>query len=164
MTINQEHFTTYKSLFPVLRTQTTRHLQLFHTYLMLSGFALENLLKGILVAREPTLTDKIVSKKIKHHKLEDLFKLVGIEIDETESVMVERLTESIIWAGRYPIPLLKDDMVLRKRTLGYTDQGGYWEKAQDWPGDNELIEQLWSRLLSVVEKEPNIKPGSSPIF
>ena len=25
MTINQERFTTYKSLFPVLRTQTTSH-------------------------------------------------------------------------------------------------------------------------------------------
>jgi hypothetical protein len=65
-------------------------------YHMLCGMALELLLKAILVARgeEP--------KAI--HNLVALTESAGIPLTNTQAGLLRILSESIIWAGRYPVP------------------------------------------------------------
>jgi hypothetical protein len=65
-------------------------------YLMLCGLALELLLKAAIVAqgREPSA----------HHRLAELWGEVGLAVTRKQRGLLEILTESIYWAGRYPVP------------------------------------------------------------
>jgi hypothetical protein len=73
--------------------------------MMLSGFAIENMIKGLLVCRLPkprSLKDPAF-KKMLHH---DLIKLVPADVilSEKESELLTRLQTFTVWAGRYPMP------------------------------------------------------------
>jgi hypothetical protein len=70
-------------------------------YLMLCGLALELLLKTAIVAKgaQPTKT----------HQLEVLWERVGLPLTAKEQGLLKILTESILWAGRYPVPTREAD-------------------------------------------------------
>lgn len=70
-------------------------------YLMLCGLALELLLKTAIVANEeePTTT----------HKLDVLWEKVGLPLTAERRGLLNILTESIYWAGRYPVPTREAD-------------------------------------------------------
>ena len=79
------------------------------SYMMLSGFALENLLKGIYVAENP---DKINLEKIDlgswgygGHALVDLNKSIPVEFNQSQKDLLKELQNFTIWAGRYPLPI-----------------------------------------------------------
>ena len=65
-------------------------------YQMLCGMALELLLKAVLVARgiEPRAT----------HDLVVLCEDAGISLTDTQTGLMNILSEAIVWAGRYPVP------------------------------------------------------------
>lgn len=63
---------------------------------MLVGMSIELLLKGIHVA-----FDKDVPK---HHRLHDLSASVGIDVNENDIIILQALSEQVIWAARYPTP------------------------------------------------------------
>jgi len=66
-------------------------------YLMLCGMSLELLYKAIVVAKgEKPNTNS--------HKLTDLASNAGVSLTEQEVGLLEILSESIIWDGRYPVP------------------------------------------------------------
>ena len=74
---------------------------------MLFGYALENLVKGIIVCRDPTLvTEKRLRRWDKRgHRLIALFADAGIQLDESELNLLGRVTRMTEWKGRYPVPL-----------------------------------------------------------
>jgi hypothetical protein len=67
---------------------------------MLCGMSLELLYKAIIVAKG--------EKAVHSHDLVKLAKLVGLHVGKKTETVLEILTESIIWYGRYPVPKTKE--------------------------------------------------------
>ncbi len=94
-------------------TTDLRNLHIFHIYLLIAGYAIENLLKGIIVKKNlipslhqprPELPTKLPSY-LNSHNLMDLLQQAGLRCksdDEREFLRV--LSDYTTWAGRYPAP------------------------------------------------------------
>ena len=82
------------------------------TYILLSGFAIENLLKGLLVAQEPTLlANGTISGKLKSHKLLDIAaSITDLKLSEEEIMLCKTAQDAIPYWGRYPVPLRFEDV------------------------------------------------------
>lgn len=76
-------------------------------YILLIGFALENLLKGILVTLDPGLiTVDSLPKDLKTHKLLILAeKIPDLKISDDERHVIRTAEEALPYWGRYPVPL-----------------------------------------------------------
>jgi len=89
--------------------------------LMLVGYAIESLAKGILSFTTKTLLDENGKLRYITHDLEWLFKECNISTNAQEKVALSYLTEFIMWRGKYPIPLsvkgLKDDHKMPYRDI-----------------------------------------------
>lgn len=78
---------------------------LFLPAFMLYGFAIENLLKGIIVMNDPS---KVKDDKIGVPKTHDLRTLAGdakVKITTDEAKMLTALSTITTWSGRYPVAL-----------------------------------------------------------
>ena len=74
--------------------------------MMLMGMALEALLKGCLVAKNPSLVKSCeIDNKLKTHDLVRLFQDAGITLNQQERNFCTTLTDYVVWLGRYPIPV-----------------------------------------------------------
>ena len=83
------------------------------TVLMLGGLAIENLLKG-LIAKADKISQEKGKPKFKEHGLVALAATAGVTLSDDELVLLQRLTEFVLWAGRYPASQKAD--VLRIHT------------------------------------------------
>lgn len=106
-------------------------LRLMPVY-VLYGYALENLVKGLLVARGENATwSGTLDKSIRHHCLTEHFRVADVRTDSAESVLLEDLRE-VIESGKYPIGVRPQN---RSRSLGL-----------DVVGDFTLICGLFHRI------------------
>jgi len=82
------------------------------TYLMLAGFCVENLLKGILIATDKVSydVDGRLPPGLKSHDLVSLLGRTDIGLSENDRDTLGRITVFSTWAGRYPIPLMADQV------------------------------------------------------
>ena len=74
---------------------------------MLCGLALENALKGLIVANgRAVLDDQIRWTDIGDggHNLLDLCNKNHLQITENDQEFLGALTQAILWTGRYPVP------------------------------------------------------------
>jgi hypothetical protein len=80
------------------------------TYLLLAGFALENVLKGLLVLEDPRhINTGALSRELRSHNIEVLAsKVQGLTLAEDEDQFCALVTAVIPYWGRYPIPLDKN--------------------------------------------------------
>ena len=125
--------------------------QLLSTSLLLKGFAIENLIKGIIYSQDPNRLiedDKglYLDGKIKHHRLDELYLLAGLAknknaIDPETNEILEILEEVILWQGRYPIPLNLEQYKQKKQ-------------IPDSLRDPKKINDLCIRLYSILNKIP----------
>jgi len=82
---------------------------------MLMGFALENMIKAILLQHNNNVAE-VFSKEgsLKWgkygHNLLELFKKANIDVSVTETKLLELWQICSLWAGRYPIPANENDM------------------------------------------------------
>ena len=88
-------------------TQQSR-LAYLDSYMLLTGLAFENLIKGILIGRNPALVngDRIESGILgrKGHGIAEGAKsIIGLTPQELQ--LLGRIEEYLFWAGRYPLPL-----------------------------------------------------------
>ena len=83
------------------------------TYLLLAGFALENVLKGLLVSGDPSLVNTgALSRNLKSHNIEVLAsKVQDLVLTEGEQKFCALVTAVIPYWGRYPIPLAKNHVM-----------------------------------------------------
>lgn len=87
-------------------------------YILLSGFALENALKGLIIAQEPVhVNNGILSNQLKTHSLISLVGLAkGLSLSDTEKDVCKIAQEAIPYWGRYPVPLrsesLKEEQII----------------------------------------------------
>lgn len=101
-------------------------------YTMLAGMALEVLLKGIARAldnppKKPT------------HNLSNLADRVGIALSANERILLDAMTEHIVWAGRYTAPMDRNDWI-RVREI---------QEKQQRKSGNALNIDIPSRSLSI---------------
>jgi hypothetical protein len=68
-----------------------------------AGFALENLLKGLIVQNNPSsVINGIITKNLKTHNLIALAKRVPLDLEIRDAFFLDIGTRCITWAGRYP--------------------------------------------------------------
>ena len=80
-------------------------LQLWPAFGLLAAFALENLLKGILIWRTPDLVhENRLDKSLSTHRLLPLARRAGFEFDAIDAFFLEAATEHSTWAGKYHTP------------------------------------------------------------
>lgn len=105
-------------------------------YFLLVGFAIENLLKGLIVCDDPTTISSGKIKRIKTHKITNLIKEIsGIELTEEELNICKTIEEAIPYWGRYPIPLEASDVT---PDIGVT------------PLTRKIIKNLYNRLANTL--------------
>ncbi|MHB8581443.1 MAG: hypothetical protein ACYDA4_16485 [Ignavibacteriaceae bacterium] len=77
------------------------------SYLLLAGFAIENVLKGIIIADDPSqINSGKLSSELKSHSLSKLAsKINGMVFTKDEIKLLKMLEKIIPYWGRYPIPL-----------------------------------------------------------
>lgn len=104
----------------VRRQTTSRYYSISRPYVLLAGFALENLLKGMLVSRDPDhITSGQLSDDLRSHHILSLINELGdIELDDNERRFCEMAESAIPYWGRYPIPLNKNKIM---REVGMDD-------------------------------------------
>jgi hypothetical protein len=76
--------------------------------LLLLGLAFENLIKGVYVARNPTLVDRTrldrsLWQSDSGHGIATFAKTL-MTLTPEEDELLDRLQEYVVWAGRFPIP------------------------------------------------------------
>lgn len=105
-------------------------------YFLLVGFAIENLLKGLIVCNDPTTITSGKIKRIKTHKITNLIKQISeINLSEEELEICKIIEEAIPYWGRYPIPL---EATNNTPDIGIT------------PEIREVIKGMYSRLASTL--------------
>lgn len=138
------------------------------TYLLLAGFALENVLKGLLVESDPSYINKgNLSRELKSHNILALAsKVRDLPLSCEEKEFCDVVTAAIPYWGRYPIPLTKNDVVpevaiteaLRRIFLNLFERLAhrlYWAVRDGW--DSRVgPEQVKSRSLRYGDRiDPN---------
>ena len=73
---------------------------------LLYGYALENVLKGLIIANNPSVASETeLSDQIKKHTLVDLAAAARFQVGPQEVDTLKALTQLSVWAGRYPVAL-----------------------------------------------------------
>ncbi|SFF24611.1 hypothetical protein [Spirosoma endophyticum] len=115
------------------------HIQ---SYMLLTSFSFENLIKGILTSRKPNMVDgKSLSTALwdnkNGHKVVDIIPADIILSDQERDLFI-RLQAFAIWAGRYPIPMNSHDYHSAQSLLKYETT------------DPLIAEELFFRLVKYV--------------
>jgi len=114
-------------------------------YMLLAGFALENVLKGLLVARSPEhITSGSLSNELSTHDIVRLAKkMAGLSLSRQEFEFCKSVSDAIPYWGRYPIPLRKTQLMpsialtkgMRKTFVRLFDRLAsnlYWDIRDGW--------------------------------
>jgi len=82
------------------------------TWLLLASFAIENLIKGLLIAQNPMyISNGRLSRELTNHKLLNLARSInGISLTSEEQDLLNILETCIPSWGRYPIPISIDEI------------------------------------------------------
>jgi hypothetical protein len=115
-------------------------------YMLLTGIAFENLLKGIAAARglasaRPDFAlDQSLSGTRGGHGLTGMAKTLALRLNPAELDYLRRLEEYVVWAGRYPVSKKATDFLAgyRERLLTFTS---------DDPG---TADELFDRLAQLT--------------
>ncbi len=114
------------------------------------GLSFENLIKGILHAQGHTVIEngKFTTLFSKHDLkyLANELDLSKINITENDKNALNNLTPYIIWAGRYPLPKHKNDIIAKDH--GRTEH------------QHEI--ELWEKLAEYLASSSR-KPGQTTI-
>ena len=109
---------------------------------LLLGLAFENLIKGVGIAQDPSLVNsaglnlKLWKGKDGGHGIRGYAKSL-LTLDQEEEELLDRLQESIYWAGRFPIPLRSDR---------YHESNAPVNKHQLSTQDFTVADQLFKKL------------------
>jgi hypothetical protein len=105
--------------------------------MLLTGFAFENLLKGILYGRDSS--SKLTSSNGGHGIVQMAKGVVSLASEELD--LLGRLEIYLVWAGRYRIPMKSDKF--------HESQG----KVSITTNDSRIIDQLFRKLEQILQKE-----------
>jgi hypothetical protein len=117
-------------------------------YTLLAGLSLELLAKAILIERNPTLVDggRLSPWPGGGHALLDLLRETGISLDDEDAYLAERLGQSVVWAGRYPVPKKAEQMAPHRTPQGELASPGDFHPDRD----PSRIARIWDRLKAML--------------
>ena len=116
---------------------------------MVFGFALENLAKGIIVCRDPSVVGK---KRLSNwhgngHDLVALFARAAIAVSDEERQVLLRTSRTTEWEGRYPVAMNFDKVGGQDRIIGHV------AISNVWPVDEySALCILYQRAKQILEK------------
>ena len=127
----------------------------FEVCVMVLGFALENLAKGIIVCRAPMLVTKTKLKRWhgKGHDLVALFHQAGVSVDENQRQTLERTSRMSEWKGRYPVAMNFYDVGVQDQVIGHTTVSNVWP-ADEYACLCRLYESTKAVLIETMENVP----------
>lgn len=130
----------------------TRKHYIFAQYQMLTGYALQNLLKAIYIKKHPkklaTDIDRFTNKT---HDLKVLTTNLHITVSRDELDLLERLTEYVASAGRFPIPRKFEFIKNEDNT-----KGSIVIRARFNPDtDDTVFNGLYEKLYAIYSEEIN---------
>lgn len=121
-------------------------------YFMLLAYAVENLLKAIIIRKRSReykegfrMTRKF-PKELQSHDLVQLASKAGLEFNLEEEDLLRRLTRSATWYGRYPVPL---HYTAGAGAETFSDGNEYavsWFGGNDVERLNRFVEEIKIRL------------------
>ncbi len=135
----------------------TRKLMSSRSLFLLMGFALENLIKGILIFDNPELVNKgELNKEIKSHNIKNLAsKISDLELDNKSNELLKILSDAIPDWGRYPCPLKFQQL---KDEVRFTEEMKTRYSTLREQMRNKLIERLKKGWISGLEnKKTNVQ-------
>jgi len=109
-------------------------------YRLLIALSVENLIKGILIAEGIRAGNIDPIKGVLNHKLVPLamkIQTLATPLSEEELQVLDRLTEYIEWAGRYPFP----KRVEEHNPVGYS--------SAEHDLETKIWERLWNHLCDI---------------
>ncbi len=117
-------------------TKDEQTTSLMPTYRFLIGLSFENLIKGILHAQGNKVTENgKFTKLFSKHDLGYLVKKLDpskINITEEENNILDELTPYVIWAGRYPLPKWRNDIIVKSHdNVKHRRELELWEKLKE---------------------------------
>ena len=132
---------------------------------MLWGFSFENLFKGKIIKelKEKENITEVPLKKIKSHNLIDLAEKANIILDTDEAFYLEVAQTCALWAGRYPLPIMKEHMPKKRKPLSSSEKllqriTRLFKKVQENKKerivevDDILNQDMWGRERDVYSK------------
>ena len=130
-------------------------LAFVHSYMLLIGIAFENLIKGILIGRDPTLVkDQKNRSGILERGGHGITKKASkiISTSSNESNLLQRIEEYLFWAGRYPLPI-------KFGTYNNSEE----KKLRSYcNNDPKLIDALFDKLTQILEQEWTVREHQYP--
>lgn len=120
-------------------------------YMMLGGFAMENLCKGYLVnglkteEREEVKKNGELPKRLNSHDLSSLVKDINLSMNAEEEELLQRLKRAVLWFGRYPVP-----RYYRNRDRAQLSDGKTYSTSWIGSTDAHRIKQLIKRIRDHV--------------
>ena len=117
---------------------------------LLFGLAVENLLKAIIITREPkTVEDgRLRDWPGNGHELILLAEKANIRLDAQQQDLLQRLVAFVEWAGRYPVPKKVTKLALRQLNVK--------EPFLPLPlqsSERKLFEQLFESLWAFIFRD-----------
>jgi hypothetical protein len=109
-------------------------------YMLISGLAIESVIKGIIIATNPNLVEEQkMNGEILGHDLVQLFQKTGILKCNSDNDLLLRLQNYVENFGRYPVTRYKHDMAQKASTRFCSVDFG-------------KVDRFWKRLLKHYEK------------
>ncbi|MBN2561439.1 MAG: hypothetical protein JXQ75_10975 [Phycisphaerae bacterium] len=128
-------------------------ISLLTEYCLLMGYAVENLLKGLLMATHPEYFKPDAKMTvIRSHNLIRLCQRCSLTLTPDEQDLLGRLTEHIEWVAKYPVPLDISGMYPRKRPDGTWD-GPLDRFARD--KTKYIAESFYGKLRDEIAERQN---------
>lgn len=131
-----------------------RKLAYIQSFMLLNSLAFENLIKGIIIVRNPKkLVDQQKVNTMywnirKGHGIAALAKKNISQISQDEFQLLKRLEEYLCWGGRYPIPL---------NSGTYSNSQNPKNLLTYLSTDSALINHLFSKLCEILQSEWEVR-------
>lgn len=124
---------------------------------LLYAYAIENVLKGLIVANRPRLIEeRELNGELKSHDLLKLADKASFAVHVQEKPVLQALSKLSVWAGRYPVARSRKEYVGTPNADEMLDYGSahpvmksFFERARK-ELENHLQQPLESRFGSVV--------------
>jgi hypothetical protein len=109
---------------------------------MLYAFAIENVLKGLIVANDPSIIngDKL-NAALKDHNLAALANKAAFNVHAQEVPVLKALSELAVWAGRYPVAIYARDFVAAPNA----------DELMDYGSRNPIMNSFFKRAYAALE-------------
>jgi hypothetical protein len=105
--------------------ENEQFISLWQSYFLLMGLAFENILKGLIISKEPDLeNDKNYEIKYNfslNHDLKKMFEANFRQLTKSENKLIERLQSYLIWMSKYPLPKKSKISENTSKRLNFSD-------------------------------------------